>query len=87
MSGHPGGGSGAIVRRHLPNVKFSCRKFNTFECMEIQFNCASHKKIVACLVYRPAGLITNDFFVDFESLLIESQMSSAKKLSLGDFNT
>ena len=66
VSGHPGGGLGVIVRRHIPNVKFSCGKFNTFDCMEIQFNCASDK-IVAYLVYRPAGHITNDFFIDFES--------------------
>ena len=85
VSGNPGGGLGVIVRRHIPNVKFSCRKFNTFECMEIQFNCVMNK-IVAYLVYRPAGHITNDFFVDFENLLTESQMCSDKKLYLDDFN-
>ena len=85
MSGHPGGGLGVIFGNHIPNVKFSCRKFNTFQCVEIQFNCASDN-CVAYLVYRPAGHITNDFFVDFESLLIESQMSSGKSLYYGDFN-
>ena len=54
--------------------------------MELQFNYASDE-IVAYSVYRPAGHITNDFFfVDFESSLIESQMSSGKKTYLGDFN-
>ena len=37
-------------------------------------------------MYRPEGHILNDFFVDFESLLIESQMSSGKQIYLGDFN-
>ena len=59
-SGNVGGGCGAIISRHLPNVKVSSRKFNTFECMELQFNC-SNDKIVAYLVYRPAGHIINDF--------------------------
>ena len=53
--------------------------------MEIEFNC-SNDKIVAYLVYQPAGHIINDFFVDFENLLIESQMCSGKKNCLGDFN-
>ena len=79
VSGHPGGGLGVIVRRHILNITFSCRKFNTFDCMEKQFNCESDK-IVAYLVYWPSGHITNDVFADFESLLIESQMSSGKKL-------
>ena len=83
---HPGRGLSVIVMRHIPNVKFSCRKFNTFECITMQFNCSSDK-IVAYLVYRPAGHIKNDIFVDFESLLIESQMCSGKKLYLGDFNS
>ena len=47
--------------------------------MEIQFNCASDK-MVEYLVYRRAGHISNDFLVDFESLFIESQMSSSVKL-------
>ena len=53
--------------------------------MEMQFNCSSDK-IVAYLVYRPAGHFINDFYVDFESLLIELQMCSGKKIYLGDFN-
>ena len=66
VSSNAGDGLGVIVKWQIPNVKFSCRKFNTFECMEIQFNCASDK-ILAYLVYRTAGHTTNDFFVDFES--------------------
>ena len=74
-----GCGFGEIISRHIPNVKVSCKKFSTFECMEIQFNC-SKDKIVAFLVYRPAGHIISDFLVNFESLLIESQMCGGKKL-------
>ena len=70
VSGHPGHVLGVNVRRHILNVKFSCRTFNTFEYMDLQFKCASDK-IVAYLVYQPAGHITNYFSVDFESLLIE----------------
>ena len=84
-SGNLGGGCGAIISRHIPNVKVSSRNFSTFECIELQFNCSNYK-IVSYLVYRPAGHITNAFFVDFESLLIESQMCSCKKIYLGDFN-
>ena len=43
-------------------------------------------KTVAYLVYRPAGIIINNFFVRFESLLTESQMCSGKKIYLRDFN-
>ena len=49
VSGHPGGGLSVTVRRHMPNVKFSCRKFNNFECMDLHSICASDK-IVAYLV-------------------------------------
>ena len=49
-SGSPGSGYGVIISRHTPNVKFSCRKCSTFECMEIQLNC-SNDKIVVYLVY------------------------------------
>ena len=59
--GSPGGCLGVIVRRHIYDVKFSGRKFNTFDGMEIQFNCASDK-IDAYIVYRPAGRITIVFF-------------------------
>ena len=45
-SGKNGGGCGAIISRNIPNTKFSCRNFSTFECMEVQFNC-SNDKIVA----------------------------------------
>ena len=61
VSCNPGGGIGVIVWRHIPNVEFSCRKLSTFECMEIQFNCANDKTL-GYLVYRSAGHITNDFF-------------------------
>ena len=50
--------------------------------MELQFNC-SNNKIAAYLVYRPAGHITNEFFVVFENLLIESQMCSGEKTLFG----
>ena len=63
-SGRPGGGCGVNTSRHSPNVKFSCRRFSTFECIEIQFNC-SNDKIVAYLVYRAAGLIKKVFFCGF----------------------
>ena len=39
----------------------------------------SSNKIVVYLLYRPAGHLTNELFVDFEKLLIESQMCSGKK--------
>ena len=55
-SDSPGGGCGVIISRHIPNIKFLCRKFRTFECIEIQFNC-SNDKFVVDLVYRPAGHI------------------------------
>ena len=32
-SGSGGGGCGIIISRDILNVKFSCRKFSTFECM------------------------------------------------------
>ena len=60
-SGNADGGCGAIISRHIPNIKLSCRKSSTFGCMEIQFNC-SNDKIVAYLVYRPAGHVINDFY-------------------------
>ena len=84
-SGSVCGGCGVIISRLVPNVKFSCRKFSTFECMEIQFN-FSNGKILAYLVYRPAGHIKNEIFVEFESLPIESQMCSGKKSYLGYFS-
>ena len=62
MLGQPEGGLGVIARGHIPHSKFYVENSNNFECMEIQFNCASDK-IVAHLVYRPAGHITNDFLL------------------------
>ena len=58
--GSPGGGVSVIIIRHKPNVKFSSKKFSTFECIEVHFHC-SYDKTVAYLVYRPTGQITNDF--------------------------
>ena len=37
-SGSTGGGCGAIISRHILNVKFSCIKISTFEWKEVQFN-------------------------------------------------
>ena len=43
ISSNPGDSLGVTVRRNRPNVKFSCRKFSAFECMEIQLNCSNDK--------------------------------------------
>ena len=68
-------------------MKFSCRKFSAFECIDIQFKCSNNKNVLY-LVYRPAGHNINYFsFADFESLLIESQMCCGiKKVYLDGFN-
>ena len=42
-SGSPEGGCGVIISRHIPDIKFSCRKFSTFEYIEIHFNCSNDK--------------------------------------------
>ena len=61
-SGIFGGGVGVFIGRHIPNVKFPCRKLSNFERVELQFILWSYK-IVACFVYRPAGHIVNDFIL------------------------
>ena len=81
----PCGGVRAIIRKHIPNVNTPRRKFTYVECTEEQFD-FSNDKTVAYLLYRPVGHFMNDFIVDFESSLIESQLFSNKKNYMGDFN-
>lgn len=50
--------------------------------MKIQFSGSNHK-IVACIVYGPARDLKSDFFVNFESLSIESQKCNGKKMLFG----
>jgi len=53
--------------------------------MEVRFNCIG-EKIIVYLVYRQPGHISNDFLIEFWSLLTESQLSNGNELYLGDYS-
>ena len=79
-----GGGVAMVVTRKISQAKSSRLKFNTFECLQVQFSQKGKSFIFYC-IYRPPGPKPS-FLMEFEEFILESQRSSSECIYIGDFN-
>ena len=80
-----GGGVGVIVSRKIEGVKSKPLKFQHFECLELSIN-HKNKLLIIYIIYRPPSSPRPVFISEFESFLIQSEVSDKNVIYMGDFN-
>ena len=79
------GGVGMIFNRKLGGPKSVRVTFDSFECLEVCM-CIDNRAVAIYVIYRPPGSLSSVFLSEFESFLLEAQMSHELVLYVGDFN-
>ena len=80
-----GGGVGIVLSKFFKGIKSICRKYDHFECLQVDFN-HKNKQVCIFVIYRPPKSCFSQFYVEFEAFLIEAVAANKTVLFLGDFN-
>ena len=73
-----------IFKRKLGGSKSVRVTFDNFESLEVCM-CIENKAVAIYVIYRPPGFFNSVFLSEFESFLLETQMSHKLVLYVGDF--
>ena len=68
------GGVGMIFNRKLGGPKSVRVTFDSFECLEVCM-CIDNRAVAIYVIYRPLDSLSSVFLSEFESFLLETQMS------------
>ena len=80
-----GGGVGIMVAQFVKNIKSVRRSYQYFECLEVSLN-FRNKEVILYVIYRPPAGLVSRFVSEFESFLMQSQLSKKTVVYVGDFN-
>ena len=80
-----GGGVGCIASKSLRRIKQINKKFDTFECIEIQIS-SERKRVSLNIIYRPPKTNFSIFLQELESLILDNEIYENNVVYLGDFN-
>ena len=80
-----GGGVGIVLSKSFRSIKSNCRKYDYFECIQVDFS-HKNKKLCIYVIYRPPNPNFSQFAAEFERFLMDSRPTNENVFYLGDFN-